>query len=1076
MMKKRMLGLMMAFVVTAEAATIPASSYIQKDLVANWDAIENGGAGVHGDVATSGWTDIVGGCVLTTNVTADGCATTTETSVHLVKTSLRAHDEGGFVTGLANLVGSAEHTVEIAARDTSNGFDQKPWLAIKNADVGEWSNCILQWFNQNGVLAYVLHYSSASKGGFNGTNPVNTDFTRSLKTSDCRNYTSYNNGALVKSVDLGEGSKTIVSTKGAITLNANYYTEKPWTGSTPDYHAVRIYSRALTADEIKWNRVVDRIRFESADPAAVLPTGYRISDNAVELHLAATATRGGSVSVDGAEGVSAWDVWCTPRQEASVTVKAVAAPRYAFTGWTGDVDGLDATAAELTLTDDRPRTLQANFQATESLVEIGRFQQRYPWNGLVDIDYFVDGVTATQAETLWLEFSVTAGTGESVKKVVASNFTNAVWCDLPVTNGSYHIVWDSAADGVTLQALNGTAKARLYSRTVAEKDATYAIVDVSAGKNATRYPIRYVDGGENLSACFNCDEYLLNKMVLKRVKAGEFWMGVGNVESGTARHRVRLTEDYFCGLFPVSRKQFECLTGASHNQGRADRNPVESLSWNHIHYGYSASEPSALPMLNQKVQVGGGTTLADGFRLPTEAEWEYVCRAGTETKWYFGNTKPSDWSTKWAQMTGTSSATLGQREPNPWGFYDFYGNAGEWCEDWSEATVEYGSTVDYPVYSAVEVTENPLKTTGERRVIRGLPSNNNLSSGYRWTFTPERTNYANLGQGYFGFRVVRTVGTTVAETEESAVTEAERMVSLDLTEAAVRKLLDISELLPFVYNTADGWARGGDADVSATLAYAQMAGDRDADPSEWTAGDAQTLLTAAGEGAYVWTPPVRGLYKVTLTVGEYALTAYYDLLDAVVPVTPGEPLVFDTAEAATNAMAAAVVAPSAEVAAALGSDAAIATYCDMFGFDVVPTSGGQWAVVAGLKPEAWSNVVESAQAATLQIPVAELAAWQSGDDPIRVPLTNCVPGFYYSLYDGAAVTNLKADIREKNCNVLCDAEKTAVLLEVTPPAACTTSGFFTLGVLETPSVIPGETETYTNIPHRKPTFPIPPGW
>lgn len=173
----------MAFAVTAEAATIPASSYIQKDLVANWDAIENGGVGVHGDVATGGWTDLVGGCVLKPYSTADGASlTTTETSIHLVKTSLRAHDEGGFVTGLANLVGSAEHTVEIAARDTSNGFDQKPWLAIKNADVGEWSNRILQWFNQNGVLAYVLHYSSASKGGLNnGSNPVNTDFTRSIK-------------------------------------------------------------------------------------------------------------------------------------------------------------------------------------------------------------------------------------------------------------------------------------------------------------------------------------------------------------------------------------------------------------------------------------------------------------------------------------------------------------------------------------------------------------------------------------------------------------------------------------------------------------------------------------------------------------------------------------------------------------------------------------------------------------------------------------------------------------------------------------------------------------------------------
>ena len=87
-------GLSLCGALVASAATIPASSYIQKGLVANWDAIENGGAGVHGDVATSGWTDLVGGCVLTTNVTADGVATTTATGIHLYKPSLRAYDEG----------------------------------------------------------------------------------------------------------------------------------------------------------------------------------------------------------------------------------------------------------------------------------------------------------------------------------------------------------------------------------------------------------------------------------------------------------------------------------------------------------------------------------------------------------------------------------------------------------------------------------------------------------------------------------------------------------------------------------------------------------------------------------------------------------------------------------------------------------------------------------------------------------------------------------------------------------------------------------------------------------------------
>ena len=109
----------------------------------------------------------------------------------------------------------------------------------------------------------------------------------------------------------------------------------------------------------------------------------------------------------------------------------------------------------------------------------------------------------------------------------------------------------------------------------------------------------------------------------------------------------------------------------------------------------------------------------------------------------------------------------------------------------------------------------------------------------------------------------------------------------------------------------------------------------------------------------------------------------------------------------------------------------------------------------------------SAQEATRQIPIADIAAWRTGDGPISVHLTNCVPGFYYSLYDGAAVTNLKADIRDANCNVLCGAEKTVDLPEVTPPPICTTTGFFTIGVLEVPSVVPGETESPTNCPRKK---------
>ena len=175
---------------------------------------------------------------------------------------------------------------------------------------------------------------------------------------------------------------------------------------------------------------------------------------------------------------------------------------------------------------------------------------------------------------------------------------------------------------------------------------------------------------------------------------------------------------------------------------------------------------------------------------------------------------------------------------------------------------------------------------------------------------------------------------------------------------------------------------------------------------------------------------------------------------APVAVGPGEVLgPYLTAEAAAKAVQGAEFTPSAEVAAVFGADAeAKAAYCAKFGFAVVPTSGGQWAVVAGLKPEAWSNVVESAQAATRQIPVADLAALELGV-PTDVTVEGCVPGFYYTIYGGSAVTNLKAFVSEKSRNVLCEPNKPVTFSEVVKPSDA--AGFFSIGARAAPGVTDG---------------------
>ena len=194
---------------------------------------------------------------------------------------------------------------------------------------------------------------------------------------------------------------------------------------------------------------------------------------------------------------------------------------------------------------------------------------------------------------------------------------------------------------------------------------------------------------------------------------------------------------------------------------------------------------------------------------------------------------------------------------------------------------------------------------------------------------------------------------------------------------------------------------------------------------------------------------------------DYAHTFDIYLTESV-PVTPGEPIVCDTAEEATNVLRKAAFAPLPDVVEKLGKDPdALRTYCNMFALDIVPAAGGKWAVAALLLPPAWTNVVESAQEATLQLPVAGLAARDYGDPLKDVPLTNCVPGFYYSLYNGATVTNLRANVNPLDCNILCGPGTTVEIPEL--PHQAPKAGFFSIGVLEAPSVIPGETETSTNL-------------
>jgi len=182
------------------------------------------------------------------------------------------------------------------------------------------------------------------------------------------------------------------------------------------------------------------------------------------------------------------------------------------------------------------------------------------------------------------------------------------------------------------------------------------------------------------------------KMV--RVTAGEFMMGSPanepNRDNDETQHRVRISRDFWMGQTEVTQRLWKAVMGSnpSHFSNCGDDCPVESVSWNDCQ--------DFIRKLNGMVSGGN-------FRLPTEAEWEYACRAGT-TGPYAGDLDAIGW---YGKNSGGKTHGVGQKKPNAWGLYDMHGNVWEWCQDW------YG---DYPAGS---VTDPSGPSAGSYRVLRG---------------------------------------------------------------------------------------------------------------------------------------------------------------------------------------------------------------------------------------------------------------------------------------------------------------------------------------------------------------------
>lgn len=221
------------------------------------------------------------------------------------------------------------------------------------------------------------------------------------------------------------------------------------------------------------------------------------------------------------------------------------------------------------------------------------------------------------------------------------------------------------------------------------------------------------------------------QMEMLLVPPGTFQMGciMGSNQYGCYGeelpvHQVTLTNAFYLGRYEVTQSQWQAWMGSnpSYFQGSSDSasRPVERVSWNAIQ-GYLS---------------------ATGMRLPTEAEWEYACRAGTQTPFYNGSTDDGTvGALAWySPNSGNQTHAVGGKAANAFGFHDMLGNVWEWVNDW------------YGTYPSSAQTDPTGPVSAARRVIRGgsWTISFNVRSSYRSDVTPGYTNFD------FGFRVART--------------------------------------------------------------------------------------------------------------------------------------------------------------------------------------------------------------------------------------------------------------------------------------------------------------------------------
>ena len=356
-------------------------------------------------------------------------------------------------------------------------------------------------------------------------------------------------------------------------------------------------------------------------------------------------------------------------------------------------------------------------------------RQRWPWNGLVDIDFTISGAAA--GEAFAIDIDATAASG-------ATSLSAKTYATEPVAGaGANRIVWDLGADYPEFRA--NDVRISVTATPISTDKAIYMVIDLSGGSAATKYPVRYTTKApvhEQGAANEPCQT---TELWMRRIAVPDFAFTVNSYtvnSDNKSAYYGKMTKDYYIGMFELTQKQYQLVMGSwpnswfTNEQYRASR-PVECLKYGTLTgcWRDTQAEPSTITAASFLGKIRARTGLP--INLPSNIQWEFAARGKTrltggefyryyvngsvgvlnEIARYRGNVDNTDPARDCDVKSGT--AYVGSYLPNEYGLYDALGNVIEFTCEYAINT----SATTYRDYYQALFSDDTLGNTKSNPVV-----------------------------------------------------------------------------------------------------------------------------------------------------------------------------------------------------------------------------------------------------------------------------------------------------------------------------------------------------------------------